>query len=289
MALTDNAFTLEELEAAVAANPGLLDTVKSGIDKLGLKQSIVDETTKGIYDNLDKDIAETSGVARDNNEKTFAYAKRVIGNLKGATGPLQQEIDRLTKTIADGNGDATMKAQLEKLQTEQQDWQKKEKDYDTKLFQADVRSDVRLGLAGLKFNEALPKSLVKLAVDNAERTIVGMATVQKAGDQSTLVYMEDGKVKLGKDNQPATAADLLKEQLKEVLDEGPGGAGGGGQGNPPAPKLDGQGNPIVPDTLPADVKTQGQYLDYLVKLGFKRNTTEFDKAYGKHADKLLLR
>lgn len=293
MPITDNTFDAAELEAAAAANPALLETVKSSLEKLGLRKTIADETTKTLLDSFDSELAQESGIAKESNEKTSVYAKRIVGALKTATTtattPLQQKITELETAIAAGNGNATMQAQLDGYKQKETEWQTKQQEYDTKLFQADVRSDVRLGRVGLKFTEGLPKSLVDLAIGEAEKKIVAMATPQTAGDQTTIVYMENGKVKLGKDNQPATAADLLQEQLKDILDTGVQGAGGGGQGGRPAPKVDASGNVVVPDALPDTVKNQGQLIDYLIGLGVKKDTTEFDKAFAKHSVNLPLR
>lgn len=289
MPITDNTFDAAELEAAAAANPALLETVKSSLEKLGLRKAIADETTSNLLNTFDTELAQESGIAKDPNEKTHVYAKRIVGALKSATTPLQQKITELETAIAAGNGNATMQAQLDQYKQKETEWQTKQQDYDTKLFQADVRSDVRLGRVGLKFTEGLPKSLVDLAVGEAEKQIVAMATPQTAGDQTTIVYMEGGKVKLGKDNQPATAADLLQEKLKDILDTGVQGAGGGGQGGQKPPKVDASGNVVVPDALPETVKNQGQLIDYLVGLGVKKDTLEFDKAFAKHSTKLPLR
>jgi hypothetical protein len=289
MPITDNTFDAAELEAAAAANPALLETVKSSLEKLGLRKSIADETTSNVLTTLDTEWAQESGIAKEPNEKTHAYAKRIVGALKSATTPLQTKIAELETAIAAGNGNATMQAQLDQYKTKEAEWQTKEQDYGTRLFQAEVRGDVKLGRVGLKFTEGLPKSLVELAFGEAEKKIVAMAAPQTAGDQTTIVYMENGKVKLGKDNQPATAADLLQEQLKEILDTGVEGAGGGGQGGQHPPRLDAQGQVVVPDALPATVKNQGQLIDYLVGLGVKKDTDAFDKAFDKLKGALPLR
>lgn len=289
MPITDNTFDAAELEAAAAANPALLETVKNSLEKLGLRKAIADETTSTLLTTFDTELAQESGITKEPNEKTHVFAKRIVGTLKGATTPLQTKITELETAIAAGNGNATMQAQLDQYKTKEAEWQTKQQDYDTKLFQADVRSDVRLGRVGLKFTEGLPKSLVDLAIGEAEKQIVAMATPQTAGDQTTIVYLENGKVKLGKDNQPATAADLLQEKLKDILDTGVEGAGGGGQGGQKPPRVDASGNVVVPDALPETVKNQSQLMDYLIGLGVKQGTEAFDKAFAKHKGTLPIR
>ncbi|GAA3940473.1 hypothetical protein [Hymenobacter algoricola] len=305
MAITDNTFTPEELTAAVAANPALKDHLVGAVKTAGYvartaqeEESFIGEKTKSLYDGLDKDIFDTSGIAKLPTEKTYDYAKRTIGSLKTsimeATTPLQTKIADLEKAIADGNGNETMKAQLEALQKREETYQSDIKDRDAKLFEKDVMLDLRDGLRGIKLNEALPAGLRKLAVDNATACIVAMARPQKNADQTeTVVYLgADGKVALNKENQSATAADLLAELLTEVIDAGHGGAGGGAgsAGGSGGAGGAGGGRKAVPTSLPATVKTQGQLIDYLKEFSVTDGTDDYDKAWDAlGGDKLPLR
>ena len=303
MAITDNTFTPEEVDAAVAANPALKEHLVGAVTKLGYKpyttqeyEKAIGDKTKEIYDGLDKDIFDTSGIAKNPTEKTYDFAKRVIGGLKTsvteATTPLQTKIADLEKQIKDGNGNETLKAQLEALQKKEEAYQNDIKDRDTKLFQKDVMLDIRDGMREVKLNIALPKSILDLAVDHATKSIVGMAAAQKNADGTeSVVYIRDGKVALNKDNQPATASDLLADLLKDVVDAGQGGAGGGAGGQGGAGGAGGQGGrKATPTSLPATVKTQAQLMDYLKEFGLADGTDEYDKAWDSlGGDKLSLR
>lgn len=301
MAITDNTFTPEEVDAAVAANPALKEHLVGAVKKLGYTpytsqeyEKAIGDKTKEIYDGLDRDIFDTSGIAKNPTEKTYDFAKRVIGGLKTsvteATTPLQQKILDLEKQIKDGNGNETLKAQLEALQKKEETYQNDIKDRDTKLFQKDVMLDIRDGMREVKLNTALPKSILDLAVDHATKSIVGMAAAQKNADGTeSVVYIRDGKVALNKDNQPATASDLLSDLLKDVVETGQQGAGGGaGQGGTGGT---GTGNKAkaLPATLPSTVKTVGQLMDFLKEYGLAEGSTEYDAAYDKFSGGLSLR
>lgn len=300
MALTDNTFTVEEFQAAVVANPALRDVAVASVKHLGLtpytKEELDGEIGKEIGKKIsdvhtayDKDIFELTGETKGGTEKTYDYLKRTVGKLKEAPTALQTKITALEKTIADGNGDATLKAQLEQLKTKETEYQKDIKDRDVKLFQKDVALDIRDGLRDLKFDANVKEGLRKLAIKNATDNILALATVEKdaAGNES-IRYVRDGKVLLDKEGKAATAVFLLTEELTDIIDAGQAGAGGGGTGG--AGGAGGKGGKVtVPDSLPADVKTQSQLMDYLAKLGVPNETEEFDTAFEKLSKGLPIR
>lgn len=112
-----------EILVANAALSGLSDEQITAITALSQndENSVIAKKTGEIYGALDADILAVSGIAKNGTEKTYDYAKRVMGEMKtkadGATG-LQSQIDSLTKerarlekAIADGAADAeTVKA-----------------------------------------------------------------------------------------------------------------------------------------------------------------------------------
>jgi hypothetical protein len=299
MALTDNTFTEDEFKAAVAANPALRDVAIASVRHLGVTPytpaefeaalgTKIGEKTSELYTGLDNDIFSASGVAKEGTEKTYDYAKRVIGGLKTAPTALQTKIAELERVIATGSGDATMKAQLEALQTKETEYQSKLTEAEEKLFKKDVMLDVRDGQRELKYDPTVKESVRKVLVDNATATIIGMAKVQKNADGSEqIVYVENGKTKLN-GNVPADAAFLLKDMLKDVLDTGHQGKGGGA-GDAGDPPVDDKGNVQVPATRPATVKSRADVNDWLLGLGVKKGTKEFDDAYRTHSTGLPLR
>ncbi len=299
MAISDKTFEAAELDEALAANPALKDHVIASVKKLGYTpytqveydtalNTAIGAKTSELYTGLDNDIFSTSGVAKDGAEKTYDYAKRVIGGLKSAPTTLQTKITDLERQIAQGSGDATLKAQLEALQGKQTEYQEKLTAAETKLFQKDVMLDVREGQRELKYDPTVKDSVRKILVDDATAKIVAMAKVQQNADGTTqIVYVKEGKTILGADGKtPADAAFILKDSLKDVLDAGHKGAGGGADEKPP---VDDKGNVTVPEARPADVKSKDGVNTWLLGLGVKKGTKEFDDAYRTHAQGLPLR
>lgn len=299
MALTDNTFTVEEFQAAVAANPALRDVAVASVRHLGLTPYTKEEyesalgteigkKTNEIHSAYDKDIKELTGKDKAGTEKTYDYLKRAVGEVLTAR---QTKIGELEAAIAGGNTDPTLKAKLADLEKKEAEWQKERGTFTATLFEKDVLRDLSLGQVGIKLKDSVPESVRKLVLQNAEQKVLAMAKAQTVDGKTSIVYMKDGQVALNDKREAADAGYLLREELKaaDVLDTGhPGAGGGGGGGNPPKAGVDDKGHVIVPDQLPADVKNQGDLIDYLVKLGVPKDTVQFDKAFGKFADKLPL-
>jgi hypothetical protein len=280
-------FTADELDEFVTANPDMKEVINGS--------KVAKEKYKSIYDGLDTDLNTASGLQKAGDEKTYAFAKRVVGHYKTAAEQAatqlterQQTIADLQQKIANGSGDATLKARLEALEAKEQEYQTKLTAAETKLFQQGVEHGLDRGLLGLKFDPTVKESVRKVLINNAKAQIVAMAKVQENADKSTqIVYVKDGKTILGADGKtPADAAYIVADMLKDVLDAGHKGAGGGADEKPP---VDDKGNVKVPEQRPADVKTKDAVNTWLLGLGVKKGTKEFDDAYRTHAQGLPLR
>jgi hypothetical protein len=293
MALTDNTTTLEEFTAAHGANPALKDVAIEFVKTLGLTPysqteldtvlgSKIGEKTGAIHSAYDKDIFEVTGLQKPGEKKTYEFLKEVLGNNK-------TEIASLKQQLAQGAGDATLKAQYEALQQQETQLKQDLETARTENFQKDVKLDVRDGLRELKFDATVKESVRNVLVNNATDRIIAMAKVQKNADDTTqIVYVENGKTKLNDQNQPADAAYILSEMLKDVLDTGHQGQGAGAGRDDKRPPLDDKGNVKVPDARPANVTTKTDVMQWLIGLGVKQGTPEFDAAYGKHSQGLKL-
>ncbi|MCC3156440.1 hypothetical protein LJ737_04280 [Hymenobacter sp. 15J16-1T3B] len=297
MAITDNTFSLEELTNAVAANPDLAQHVVGAAKAANYVVRTADEekTFIGskvgeIHSRYEQDFFDTSGIAKNPNEKAYEYGKRVITGLKSDATARQTKITELETAIANGQGDATMKAQLEQLQMKEAQWQQDQEKLTKQLQEKDVRLAIRDGLRELKYDPTVKESIRNTMVDAATSRLMNLAVVQKNADNTeTVVFVRDGKTLLNKDGQPANAAFLLAEELKDVLDAGHQGAGGGaGQGGQGAAGGQG-GKKALPAAVPATIKTQGQLIDWLKEYGLAQNSKEFDEAFDKFSEGLALR
>lgn len=211
--------------------------------------SVIGQKTGEIYGGLDADILAASGIAKNGTEKTYDYAKRVIGEIKGKAGKLDEslkQIDalstekaRLEKVIADGGADAETKRQLTQAQTDlasvtrsftdlkaQYDAQKEE--HVKELFGIKLDSEFSRATSGLKFKADIPQSVTDVIVSQAVAKVKGMYPEYiddgKGGKILAFKDAENGAIMRNpeKNLNPYTASELVEKELKTmgVLESG---------------------------------------------------------------------
>ena len=223
--------------------------------------SVIGQKTGEIYGGLDADILAASGIAKNGTEKTYDYAKRVIGEIKEKAGKLDEslkQIDalsaekaRLEKVIADGGADAETKRQLTQAQTylasvtksftelkAQYDEQKE--NHVKELFGIKLDSEFSRATSGLKFRADIPQNVTDVIVSQAIAKVKGMYPEYiddgKGGKILAFKDAENGAIMRNpeKNLNPYTASELVEKELKTmgVLESGrkQGGAGTKPQG-----------------------------------------------------------
>lgn len=223
--------------------------------------SVIGQKTGEIYGGLDADILAASGIAKNGTEKTYDYAKRVIGEIKEKAGKLDEslkQIDalsaekaRLEKVIADGGADAETKRQLTQAQTDlasvtksftelkaQYDEQKEQ--HVKELFGIKLDSEFSRATSGLKFRADIPQNVTDVIVSQAIAKVKGMYPEYiddgKGGKILAFKDAENGAIMRNpeKNLNPYTASELVEKELKTmgVLESGrkQGGAGTKPQG-----------------------------------------------------------
>ena len=93
----------EELLKANAATASLTDEQVAAVVEMSRNDeaSVIGPKTGEIYGGLDKDILEASGIEKNGTEKTYDYAKRVIGVIKGQVGDNQELQNQIKSLTAD--------------------------------------------------------------------------------------------------------------------------------------------------------------------------------------------
>ena len=251
-----------ELLNANAALSGLTDEQKTAIVEMSKNDetAVIGQKTGEIYGGLDADILAASGIAKNGAEKTYDYAKRVIGEIKGQAGnaaqlqtqisDLTKEKARLEKVIADGGADAETKKELAKAKADLANVTKEFTDlktqYDTAktehekaLFGMKIDGEFAKATAGLKFKADLPASVTSVLTEQAIAKVKAMNPeyIDDGNGGKTLAFMENGAVKRNPENnlRPFTAAELVAKELSTmgVLETGrkqTGAGSTGGQG-----------------------------------------------------------
>lgn len=248
-----------ELLNANAALSGLTDEQKSAIVEMSNndENTVIAKKTGEIYGGLDADILAASGIAKNGTEKTFDYAKRVIGEIKGQAGnaaqlqtqisDLTKEKARLEKVIAEGGADAETKKALAQAKADLANVTKEFTDLKTKydnaeaehtkaLFNTKLDSEFAKATAGIKFKADLPASVQSVLLTQAIEKVKGMNPeyIDDGNNGKVLAFMENGAVMRNANNnlRPFTASELIARELKTmgVLDEGRQQTGAGSQG-----------------------------------------------------------
>jgi hypothetical protein len=293
------ALTAEVLKANEALT-GLTDDQVAAISTLSTNdEKIVLNTKSGEHHgNVERDVLEVSGVAKNEGEKSFDYMKRVLGDFKtSATGSaaLQGEIDgyktkvaNLEDQIEKGSGDQATVQKLRDAEgklltlqgaydTDKGAWETKEGDYKGQITGIRVNSEFGKAIGALKFKTGYPESIQKTLITSAKNEI--LATLKPdwigADGSKTMVFRDaEGAIQYNKANslQPYTAAELISEKLKDVIDTGRK-VPGAGTGNPP-------GEPSKIDLVDvAGAKTQIEADDiiskYLMQQGILRGSSDF--------------
>lgn len=250
----------KEILTANAVLAGLTEEQIEAIVTLSTndENSVIAKKTGEIYGALDNDILEVSGIGKNGLEKTYEYAKRVLGEMKtqasvatelqNKIGGLEKEKARLEKVIAEGGGDAETAKQLKQARTDlasiTQQYNTLNDEHNTlKEKHAQELFDVRLGYsleaaaAGLKFKEGLPETVTKVIMQQASEKIRGMKPemIDDGNGGKVIAFKgEDGSILRNPNNQlnPYTPAELLAKELEAmgVLDKGRQMAGAGSQG-----------------------------------------------------------
>lgn len=238
-----------ELLNANAATAALTDEQKTAIVEMSKNDetTVIGQKTGEIYGGLDADILAASGIAKNGTEKTYDYAKRVIGEIKSQAGnaaelqtkvsDLEKEKTRLEGIIAKGGADAETKRQLEQAKTDlanvQSQYATLKNDYDTAkaehekaMFGVKIDGEFAKATSGIKFKADLPANVTSVLLQQAINKVKGMNPeyIDDGNGGKVLAFMENGAVKRNPATnlQPYTAAELVAAELKTmgVLEEG---------------------------------------------------------------------
>lgn len=238
-----------ELLKGNAATAGLTDEQVSAIVEMSRndENTVIGQKTGEIYGGLDTDILNASGIGKNGTEKTYEYAKRVIGEIKtkadkvdalnSQVESLTKEKARLEKVVADGGSDAEVRKELTKAKADLANVTKDYTDLKAKfdgqedkhakeIFGLKLDGEFAKATAGLKLKADLPQAVASVIMAQAVEKVKGMSPeyIDDGNGGKVLAFMENGAVMRNKENNlnPYTAAELVARELQEmgVLDVG---------------------------------------------------------------------
>ena len=231
-----------ELLKGNAATAGLSDEQINAVVEMSKNDetAVIGQKTGEIYGGLDADILAASGIAKNGAEKTYDYAKRVIGEIKGQAGnaaQLQSQISELTKekarlekAVADG-ADAETKRELTKAKADLANVTKEYAELKTKydsaesehakaLFGMKIDGELSKATAGIKFKADLPTSVTNVLLEQAISKVKSMNPeyIDDGQGGKILAFNENGTTMRNPENnlRPFTAAELVARELKSM-------------------------------------------------------------------------
>lgn len=292
-----------ELIVANAVLAGLSDEQIQAIETLSQndENSVMANRIGQIYGDLDRDILTSSGMPKNGTEKTYDYAKRVVGELKAKAEGIKDyekrlnEIDkekkRLEKVIEENGADAETKKALTQAQKDLEAIKKQynelntkygelEKNHATELFGLKIEGEINSAISGLKFKQDFPESATKVLLAQAIEKVKSMNPeyIDDGRGGKMLVFKDEtGAIVRNPNNQlnPFSAGELLSRELETmgILDTGRNIGGAGGKQT----LMDQKGKITL-----SGVRTQTEAYEViaqnLMAQGFANGTQKFDDA-----------
>lgn len=299
------ALTLELINAN-AAIAGLTEEQKNAIIEMSVNDeaAVIGQKTGEIYGGLDADILAASGIPKIGTEKTYDYAKRVIGGQKDEMSKIQSQVAELTQektrlegVIAKGGADAETKRALEQTKNDlanvtkeftelKTQYDKFKEDSAKELFGVRIDNEFAKATAGLKLKADLPASVTSVLLNQAIAKVKGMNPeyIDDGNGGEVLAFMENGTPKRNPENnlRPFTATELVKAELKAmgVLDEGRQQTGAGTKGDL---ERNAGGSGSVADISGARTQDEAHEIiaKQLMSQGLINGSKEFQDAMGK--------
>ena len=289
-----------ELLRANAGLTGLTDEQVNAIVELSRndENTVIGNRIGELHGQYDKDVLSVTGIAKRQDEKSYDYVKRVLGDYKAkAAGAdelnakittLQTEIEGYKKTIAEGKGNEAVAQQLKDAQkqlkdtqdlfeSKQKEWQDKYDTLNTQYQQSQINAEFDKALQGIKFKSIYPESVQRTLIDSAKRTVLSTAKadwVEENGARKLVFRDASGNIMTNPENKlnPFTPAELLTRELKDVIDTGRQQRGAGTQGG-----QGGQGGSTYLDMtgITNQVDADDAINKHLMALGLTRGSKEF--------------
>lgn len=296
------ALTKEELTAALA-NPEaadyklVFDTLKEkefnvipktefdtflNTHRQSIEKKIADDKTSEIYTNIDKDLFEVAGVKRPPEKKTYEVIKETLKDYKEKLAALNAENEDYKKKIAEGSQDKTLTTRIEALEKQKADLEKAIQEKDSLVFQKDVNGRL---LAAKQTLPAFKKEIPASVIDSYWNTLkTQLITGAKVENGRYVYHDKDGKPILDDKAQIASEEYILKEMLKDVLDQGRQQTGtGSGQ------SAAGQNAFTRWTNLPPGIERKGDLIDAMSKAGYIKYSKEYNEDFAKFSEGLKLR
>ena len=295
-------LTIEMLRQSSALT-GLTDDQLNAIAEMSRNdENIVIGTKIGaLHGQYDADILGITGIKKKDSEKSYDYAKRVLGEYKTKAESVktiqtqltaaQAQVAELQSKLEKGAGDETLKQQLKdakaqvtqlqtQLQTKETEFNTKKAEFDKTIKDTHVDYAFQAATAGLKFKSGITEPIQKTLLNAAKAEVLAKGTPDfiedGQGGKKLVIRGADGNILNNPKNNlnPYTMQELVMEtSLKDVIDKGRqqtgGGTGGFGSGS------GGTGGTLDLSGIKSQVEADKAIEAHLLANGLTRDSQEF--------------
>lgn len=288
-----------------SALAGLTDVQVNAIAEMSRndENTVIGTKIGALHGQYDTDIFSITGIKKNDGEKSYDYAKRVLNEYKakaGSTQDLQQKLDAANKKVTDlekkiesGEGDAALRQQLKdtkaqvsqlqsQLQTKETEFNTKKKELEDNIKNVHIDYAFQAAVSGLKFKSGITDNVQNVLLKSAKAEVLTKGTPDfiddGQGGKKLVLRGRDGNILNNPKNNlnPYTLQELILEtSLKDVIDTGRqqigGGTGGqGGQGG-----QGGSGVTLDLSSVKSQVEADKAIETYLLHTGLTRDSQEF--------------
>lgn len=286
-----------------SALTGLSDAQLAAIAEMSKndENTVIGTKIGALHGQYDTDILGITGIKKKDGEKSYDYAKRVLGEYKTkaeSVKTVQAELDaakaqvtELQSKLEKGAGDETLRQQLKdakaqvaqlqtQLQTKETELNSKKTEFETTLKNTHVDYAFQAATAGLKFKSGITEPIQKTLLKAAKAEVLAKGTPDfiedGQGGKKLVIRGADGNILNNPKNNlnPYTMQELVMEtSLKDVIETGRqqqgGGTGGFGSGS------GGTGGTLDLSGIKSQVEADKAIEAHLLANGLTRDSQEF--------------
>lgn len=295
-------LTIEMLRQSSALT-GLTDDQLNAIAEMSRndENTVIGTKIGALHGQYDADILGITGIKKKDGEKSYDYAKRVLGEYKTKAESAktiqtqltaaQAQVAELQSKLEKGTGDETLKQQLKdakaqvtqlqtQLQTKETEFNTKKAEFDKTIKDTHVDYAFQAATAGLKFKSGITEPIQKTLLNAAKAEVLAKGTPDfiedGQGGKKLVIRGADGNILNNPKNNlnPYTMQELVMEtSLKDVIDTGRkqagGGTGGFGSGS------GGTGGTFDLSGIKSQVEADKAIEAHLLANGLTRDSQEF--------------
>jgi hypothetical protein len=295
-------LTIEMLRQSSALT-GLTDDQLNAIAEMSRndENTVIGTKIGALHGQYDADILGITGIKKKDGEKSYDYARRVLGEYKTkaeSTKTIQTQLTAAQAQVAElqsklekGAGDETLKQQLKdakaqvtqlqtQLQTKETEFNTKKAEFDKIIKDTHVDYAFQAATAGLKFKSGITEPIQKTLLNAAKAEVLAKGTPDfiedGQGGKKLVIRGADGNILNNPKNNlnPYTMQELVMEtSLKDVIDKGRqqigGGTGGFGSGS------GGTGGTLDLSGIKSQVEADKAIEAHLLANGLTRDSQEF--------------